>query len=70
MGDGAMMFNEIVIQKEALDIVNDFDIKYSHYTDELYVMDSVESTLIFIISCCTCRTKSLIYSVRMSYSKT
>lgn len=44
MWGGAMMFNEIVIQKEALDIVNDFDIKYSHYTDELYVMDSVEST--------------------------
>jgi len=44
MWGGAMMFNEIVIQKEALDIVKDFDIKYSHYADDLYVMDSVEST--------------------------
>ncbi len=44
MWGGAMMFNEIVIQKEALCIVEDFHISYRHYADELYVMDSVEST--------------------------
>lgn len=44
MWGGAMMFNQIVVQQEALDIVRDFDIKYVPYTDNLYVMDSVEST--------------------------
>jgi len=44
MWGGAMMFNQIVVQKEALDIVEDFKIKYTHYEDDLYVMDSVEST--------------------------
>lgn len=44
MWGGAMMFNQIVVQKEALPIVQDFDINYQPYEDELYVMDSVEST--------------------------
>lgn len=44
MWGGAMMFNQIVVQKEALPIVKDFDINVSPYEDELYVMDSVEST--------------------------
>jgi thiazole biosynthesis enzyme len=44
MWGGAMMYNEIVIQKEALGIVEDFGINYSHFEDDLYVMDSVEST--------------------------
>ena len=40
---GAMMFNQIVVQKEALEIVKEFDINFKPYED-LYVMDSVEST--------------------------
>lgn len=44
MWGGAMMFNQIVVQKEALPIVKDFDINIEPYEDELYVMDSVEST--------------------------
>ena len=44
MWGGAMMFNQIVVQEEALDIVKDFDINYQSYGDGLYVMDSVEST--------------------------
>ena len=44
MWGGAMMFNQIVVQEEALDIVKDFDINYKPYGDGLYVMDSVEST--------------------------
>lgn len=44
MWGGAMMFNQIVVQKEALPIVNDFEINVAPYEDELYVMDSVEST--------------------------
>jgi len=44
MWGGAMMFNQIVVQKEALPIVSDFEINIAPYEDELYVMDSVEST--------------------------
>ena len=44
MWGGAMMFNQIVVQKEALHIIKEFDINYEQYSDNLYVMDSVEST--------------------------
>jgi len=44
MWGGAMMFNQIVVQKEALPIVKDFEINIESFEDELYVMDSVEST--------------------------
>ena len=44
MWGGAMMFNQIVVQEEAINIVKDFDINYKPYGDGLYVMDSVEST--------------------------
>lgn len=44
MWGGAMMFNQIVVQEEAMDIVRDFGINYAPFEDGLYVMDSVEST--------------------------
>ena len=44
MWGGAMMFNQIVIQEEAIDIVKEFNINHEKYEDGLYVMDSVEST--------------------------
>lgn len=44
MWGGAMMFNQIVIQQEALPIVEEFGIKHYPYEDGLYTMDSVEST--------------------------
>ncbi len=44
MWGGAMMFNQIVIQQEALPIVKDFGINHRPYEDGLYTMDSVEST--------------------------
>ena len=44
MWGGAMMFNQIVVQQEAMDIVKDFGINYTPYIDGLYTMDSVEST--------------------------
>ena len=43
MWGGAMLFNQTVVQKEALEIVKEFDINFKPYED-LYVMDSVEST--------------------------
>jgi thiamine thiazole synthase len=44
MWGGAMMFNDIVVQEEALHIVKEFGINYEQYSDDLFVMDSVEST--------------------------
>jgi len=35
MWGGAMMFNQIVVQEEALEIVKDFGINYAPYEDEL-----------------------------------
>lgn len=44
MWGGAMMFNQLVIQEEALGILKDFDISYESYEDGLYTADSIEST--------------------------
>ena len=44
MWGGAMMFNQIVVQEESLDIVRDFDINVEKFEDGLYTIDSVEST--------------------------
>ena len=38
MWGGAMMFNQIVIQEEAIDIVKEFNINHEKYEDGLYVM--------------------------------
>ncbi len=46
---GGMLFNEVVVQKEALSILDDFNIKYIDKNDEYYSVDAVEmsSGLIF-----------------------
>ncbi len=46
---GGMLFNEIAIQEDALDIVKHFNISYKKADDNLYTVDSVEfaSGLIF-----------------------
>lgn len=45
MWGGAMMFNQVVVQKEALPVVEDFGINHEPYGDTgLSTMDSVEST--------------------------
>lgn len=44
MWGGAMMFNQIVVQEESLEIVRDFDINVEKFEDGLYTIDSVEST--------------------------
>ena len=43
MWGGAMMFNEIVVQKEAIHILDEFGIDYKHYTDVYYMVDSVHA---------------------------
>jgi len=44
MWGGAMMFNEIVVQKEALHILDEFKIDYNHYDTDYYTLDSVHAT--------------------------
>ena len=56
MWGGAMMFNQIVIQEEAIDIVKEFNINHEKYEDGLYVMDSVREYLCIALSCRTCRS--------------
>jgi thiamine thiazole synthase len=48
MWGGGMMFNEIVVQKDALHILEEFDIRAVRYKENYYTSDSVEaiSTLI------------------------
>ncbi len=48
MWAGGIMFNEAVVQKEALEIFDDFGIKYTHYRDEYYTADSVNATATLI----------------------
>ncbi len=44
MWGGAMMFNEIVIQNEAVSILDELKINYSRYNEECVVTDSVQAT--------------------------
>ncbi|MDD7317252.1 MAG: sulfide-dependent adenosine diphosphate thiazole synthase [Prevotella sp.] len=44
MWGGAMMFNQVVIQEEAMPIIEEFKINSEKYEDGLYTIDSVEST--------------------------
>lgn len=44
MWGGAMMFNEIVVQGDALPILNEFGIGYQHYKEDYYTLDSVHAT--------------------------
>lgn len=43
MPGGGMMFNRIVIQKEAKNIIEEFDIKVEKYKDNLYTAGSIET---------------------------
>lgn len=51
MWGGGMMFNEIVIQDDALPIVEDMGIAYHPKGDGYYTMDSVESSSTIISKC-------------------
>ena len=51
MWAGGMMFNEIVIQDDAIDIVKEFGINHSSRGDGYYTMDSVEATSTIISRC-------------------
>lgn len=44
MWGGAMMFNEIVVQKEAIHILDEYDISYERVDDNYFTADSIEAT--------------------------
>ncbi|WP_294601097.1 sulfide-dependent adenosine diphosphate thiazole synthase [uncultured Rikenella sp.] len=44
MWGGAMMFNDIIVQKEALPILDELGVSYKPYKGEAYVVDSVHAT--------------------------
>ncbi len=44
MWGGAMMFNEIVVRKDAVHILEEFGISYKLYRDDFFTFDSVEAT--------------------------
>ncbi|MCX7994185.1 MAG: sulfide-dependent adenosine diphosphate thiazole synthase [candidate division WOR-3 bacterium] len=44
MPGGGMMFNKIVVQKQGLEIIEEFGIRYKEYQKGYYVADSLEAT--------------------------
>lgn len=44
MWGGAMMFNDIVVQSNALEILDELGVQYRHYKDDTYLLDSVHAT--------------------------
>lgn len=44
MWGGAMMFNQLVVQREAVDILDELGIKYQAYGEDRVLVDSVHST--------------------------
>lgn len=48
MPGGGIMFNKIAFQKEVLDILDELEISYQHYKDDIYIANSIET-----ISCLT-----------------
>jgi thiamine thiazole synthase len=44
MWGGAMMFNQIIVQEEALQILDEFNISYVLYEKSHYMVDSVQAT--------------------------
>lgn len=58
MWGGAMMFNQVVIQKEAMDIIREFGISYEPFADDLFTVDSIEY-VVAALPCCTCRSDTL-----------
>ncbi|MFN3550304.1 MAG: sulfide-dependent adenosine diphosphate thiazole synthase [Endomicrobiia bacterium] len=43
MPGGGIMFNKIVFQKEVLEILDELEISYKNYKENLYVADSIET---------------------------
>ncbi len=48
MWGGAMLFNQIVVQKEAIHILDEYGITHEHFEGDYYTCDSVEATAALI----------------------
>jgi sulfide-dependent adenosine diphosphate thiazole synthase len=48
MWGGGMMFNEIVVQKEALPVLEEMGVRYHQYEEDYYTSDSVETVACLI----------------------
>jgi thiamine thiazole synthase len=48
MWGGAMLFNKIIVQQEAIPILDEYNISYTHYSENLYTCDSIEATAALI----------------------
>lgn len=57
MWGGGMMFNEIVIQEEAKEILDEFDVKSVQYQPGYYTADSVESVCTIASKACQAGVK-------------
>lgn len=44
MWGGAMMFNDIIVQHDAIPILQELGVEFKPYTEELYVVDSIQAT--------------------------
>lgn len=44
MWGGAMMFNDIIVQSDALPILDELGVEYRHYEGDTYLLDSVHAT--------------------------
>ena len=51
MWGGGMMFNEIVVQEDALPIIEEMDISFRQKSTGYYMMDSVEATSTIVARC-------------------
>lgn len=71
MWGGGMMFNEIVVQKQGLPILDKMDIRYATYEEGYYVADSIESTSTLISRCVKSGTKifNLVKVVDVTFSE-
>lgn len=43
MWGGGMLFNEIVVQKSAIHLLEEFGIRYNHFKEDYYTADSIEA---------------------------
>ena len=57
MWGGGMMFNEIVVQKEAKKILDEFEISYNEYEKDYFTADSIESVASLILKAKKCGLK-------------
>ncbi|MEA3239964.1 MAG: sulfide-dependent adenosine diphosphate thiazole synthase [Pseudomonadota bacterium] len=61
MWGGGMMFNEIVVQKEGLRILDEFGVQYQEYKSGYYTASSIESVAVLLAK--TCQAGATIFNL-------